>query len=100
MDGDQPVIVLYLADGESVPARLYSQGHPDEYAATPVILSIKAENTYLRFDVTYVDGTRMTVAEEIDTAFLTTEKAGGFVGATVGMYATSVHRETISKNRK
>ncbi|SFL57604.1 glycoside hydrolase family 43 protein [Proteiniphilum acetatigenes] len=91
MDGDQPVIVLYLADGESVPARLYSQAIPDEYAATPVILSIKAENTYLRFDVTYVDGTRMTVAEEIDTAFLTTEKAGGFVGATVGMYATSVH---------
>jgi hypothetical protein len=27
-----------------------------------------------------------------DASFLTTEKAGGFVGATVGMYATSAHR--------
>ncbi len=84
-------IVLYLADGEATPGCLFSQIVPDEYAATPVTLKIKAQDARLSFYLAYRDKEWITVAENIDASFLTTEKAGGFLGATVGMYATSFH---------
>ncbi|OJV89912.1 MAG: hypothetical protein BGO34_06380 [Bacteroidia bacterium 44-10] len=84
-------IVLYLADGEATPRCLFSQIVPDECAATSVALKIKAQDARLSFYLAYMDKKWITVAEDMDASFLTTEKAGGFVGATVGMYATSFH---------
>lgn len=89
---NRQTVVLYLADGASEPIRLFSQAIPDEDETIPVTFRVKAENARLHFDMAYTDEHWITVAEDIDASFLTTEKAGGFVGATVGMYATSVHR--------
>ena len=39
-------------------------------------------------------GTDVTVMSDIDTKFLSTNRAGGFVGNTIGMYGTSHGKET------
>lgn len=92
-EGGKQAMVLDLTVGESVPVRLSSLAVPDDHTSTPVTLKVKAENARLSFEISYDHEEWVTVAEDIDASFLTTEKAGGFVGATVGMYATSLHPE-------
>lgn len=82
-------MVLLLADGDTNPIQLFSSTVPEANLSTPVTLRVKANNGQLSFQIAYAGEEWMTVASEIDATVLTTERAGGFVGATVGMYATT-----------
>ena len=93
IEDGKPSIVLYQANREIVPVLLTSFPIPDDALNSPVRFWIKAENGLLRFTVSFGDGEQIIIAEDIDASFLTTSKAGGFVGATVGLYATSAHLE-------
>lgn len=56
--------------------------------SSSLILKIKA-NGQLVQALVEVDGQESVVAEDIDVRHLSTETAGGFVGCTLGLYATS-----------
>lgn len=86
------VYVKSLSEGESV-LELYRSGVEPELLARqtitdgPVELRVdfdKSDYTFLYFQ----DGWQ-TLADHIDGTFLSTQKAGGFVGTTIGLYATS-----------
>ncbi|MFC6465258.1 family 43 glycosylhydrolase [Marinilactibacillus sp. GCM10026970] len=61
--------------------------------STDCILKIKGNGQKLTGMVS-VDHQDYVVADQIDTHFLSTEDAGGFVGCTHGIYCVSPHRQT------
>lgn len=67
----------------------------------PALLSETEVKLYLQVDGLYAaagcirDGRDIPVAENLDIRSLSTEVAGGFVGCTVGMYATGIYAAKI-----
>lgn len=88
---NKPSVVLKLAEGSFDPVRLSVYPIPDGLELAPLRLRVRAENALLRFDISLEEEKWITLYDKLNPAFLTTEKAGGFVGATVGMYASSAH---------
>lgn len=56
-------------------------------------LSLKGQDQSIKASVT-VNGKELTVAENVDTHYLSTKVAGGFVGCTMGIYTTSKNEQT------
>lgn len=56
-------------------------------------LKLEGENQSIKGTV-LVDGKEIIIAENVDTYYLSTKVAGGFVGCTMGVYATSENEET------
>lgn len=53
------------------------------------ILKVVAEKQSIRFEYGHDDKNLTTLAENIDASILSVEKAGGFVGTVIGMFAVS-----------
>lgn len=53
------------------------------------ILKVVAEKQSIRFEYGNDDKNLTTLAENIDASILSVEKAGGFVGTVIGMFAVS-----------
>ncbi len=62
---------------------------------SPLKMKISVDKAVGSFYVAY-DGEWQAVAENIDVKNLSTHEAGGFVGATIGMYATSTAMPPLS----
>jgi len=77
------VVALYARDQADADTLLASAPLA---TATPVGLTIHAEAGRWSFDYE-VEGRRLTLKKDVDATLLTTERAGGFVGVTVGPYA-------------
>ena len=88
IDG-QPRIALYTRSGtktrdETAPEILVSSAPLN--AKAPVTLSLHARGGTMAFDY-QVGGKTMTLKSDLDTRFLSTARAGGFVGTVIGPYA-------------
>jgi alpha-N-arabinofuranosidase len=104
-DGDRAGLVAYQSDeshlffgvtrigGQRVLA-LYTRSRAQEdtlmasaplRGAAPLTLAIKAEGGRMAFSYA-VNGKRRTLADNVDATFLSTRKAGGFVGTIIGPY--------------
>ncbi|MDR6115629.1 MULTISPECIES: glycoside hydrolase family 43 protein [unclassified Sphingomonas] len=90
IDG-QPRIALYAREGrntrdETAPETLIASA---PFAAKgPVTLTIHARGGTMSFDY-QADGRTATLKSDMDVRFLSTAKAGGFVGTVIGPYAYS-----------
>lgn len=84
-------VVLDLIDGGLEPTRLSVYHIPERLELASLRLRVRTENELLHFDVSFDGKEWITLSDEVSPILLTTEKAGGFVGATIGMYATSAH---------
>ncbi|WP_336868296.1 glycoside hydrolase family 43 protein [Sphingomonas sanguinis] len=88
IDG-QPRIALYTRSGrntrdETAPETLIASAPLN--AQGPVTLSLHAKGGTMAFDYR-VGGKTMTLKSDLDTRFLSTARAGGFVGTVIGPYA-------------
>nr|WP_206378989.1 glycoside hydrolase family 43 protein [Sphingomonas sanguinis] len=88
IDG-QPRIALYTRSGrntrdETAPETLVASAPLN--AKGPVTLSLHAKGGTMAFDYR-VGGKTMTLKNDLDTRFLSTARAGGFVGTVIGPYA-------------
>ncbi|WP_440979850.1 glycoside hydrolase family 43 protein [Sphingomonas pseudosanguinis] len=88
IDG-QPRIALYVREGkntrdEAAPERLVASAPLT--AKGPVTLSIHAKGGMMTFDY-QTGGKPMTLTSDLDVRFLSTARAGGFVGTVIGPYA-------------
>ncbi len=88
IDG-QPRIALYTRSGrntrdETAPETLVASAPLN--AKGPVTLSLHAKGGTMAFDYRVGDKT-MTLKNDLDTRFLSTARAGGFVGTVIGPYA-------------
>ena len=88
IDG-QPRIALYVREGkntrdEAAPERLVASAPLT--AKGPVTLSIHAKGGMMTFDY-QTGGKPMTLTSDVDVRFLSTARAGGFVGTVIGPYA-------------
>lgn len=79
----RPAVALYTRDKASED-RLVASAPVD--AGKPVTLTIRINGGAIGCDYE-VGGRRVTLTDGLDATFLTTERAGGFVGVTVGPYA-------------
>lgn len=104
-DGERAGLVAYQSDasylfygltriaGQKVVA-LYTRAKADSdvlvasapVGEAPVTLALRADGARLQFDYT-VDGRTHRLASDIDATFLSTQKAGGFTGTVIGLYA-------------
>ena len=90
IDG-QPRIALYAREGrntrdETAPETLIASA--PLAARGPVTLTIHARGGTMSFDY-QADGRTATLKSDMDVRFLSTAKAGGFVGTVIGPYAYS-----------
>lgn len=88
IDG-QPRIALYVREGkntrdEAAPERLVASAPLT--AKGPVTLTIHAKGGMMTFDY-QTGGKPMTLTSDLDVRFLSTARAGGFVGTVIGPYA-------------
>lgn len=83
VDG-KPVVQLLKAT-ETGNEELASAAAPDG----PLRLKVDFVNDQYRFSFAAAEGEFTTLAEGVDGKYLSTQEAGGFVGVTIGMYATS-----------
>ena len=60
-------------------------------AGTPVRLKIEGHGRYYDFLYAEVDGPWQVLARGVDAICLSTAASGGFIGACIGLYATSAH---------
>lgn len=79
----KPMIALYIRDRAKVDTPVAAA--PIDPGA-PVTLTIRANGGTLAFDYA-AGGTQATLVGDLDASFLSTRRAGGFVGTVVGPYA-------------
>ena len=82
LDGS-PAIALYARDKANADTLVASA---PVAADRPVTLAIRADGGKMAFDYT-VGGQRRTLKADLDATFLSTRRAGGFVGTIIGPYA-------------
>ena len=83
--GGAPVIALYTRDKAKADTLVASAPIA---ADRPVMLAIRADGGRMAFDYT-ISGQRRTLKSDLDVTFLSTRRAGGFVGTIIGPYAYS-----------
>lgn len=81
----KPVVALYVRSGDKTDTLVASA--PVD-AGRPMTLTIHADGGQMSFAYS-TGGKRRMLAENVDVTFLSTKKAGGFVGTVVGPYAWS-----------
>jgi len=88
LEGGKLVITLDRAEGDI--KRIATVPVSEENESAPVRMKIATDKGKSSFYVSYDGGQNwQTVAKDVDARNLSTETAKGFVGATIGMYATS-----------
>lgn len=101
MQNDRYAIRLVVTtNGESKEAQLITtlDGKDEVVGSEPLTgdafeLKLEGENQSIKGTV-LVDEKEIIIAENVDTHYLSTKVAGGFVGCTMGVYATSENEET------
>lgn len=92
--GNNPYIILDRAQKEN--KRIAQIEIPSEYESDAIKLKVKGLKDKYSFYVSFDQGqTWNIVAEDIDAKNLSTESAGGFTGAMIGMYATGGYKADI-----
>jgi alpha-N-arabinofuranosidase len=90
MEGGSPVVQLFKSDKDSMKlvesVRLKGK-------AGDLYLRVDPDNSVYRFSYS-VDGKKWNSLKALDARFLSTATAGGFVGVVIGMYATSLGKES------
>ena len=90
LDAGKPVITLDRAEGEV--KRIATVQIPAEKESAPVRLKITTDKNISSFYVSYDGGQNwQTIANDVDAKNLSTEIAKGYIGSSIGMYATSVN---------
>lgn len=89
-------IILDRSDGEI--KRIASLVIPENFKNFPLQLKIVGDGANYSFYVAYTDGNWQTVAKKVDARNLSTQKAGGFNGALIGLYASSSEKPKILKD--
>jgi alpha-N-arabinofuranosidase len=93
-----------LADGKPVVQLYRSSKDSMMLLASQSLTSVK-QDVYLRiqpkksiYTLSFsTDGKKWEVLKDVDSKFLSTETAGGFVGSVLGMYATSMGKQSTAK---
>lgn len=86
---DTPMIALYVRDRASADTLVAAQPAP---AGGPVTLSMEANAGAMRFDYA-VGKQRYNLVPNYDVSFLSTTRAGGFVGTVIGPYAAIAQQQ-------
>ncbi len=87
--------VKTLADGKPLVQLLKATEEGNEEVTSapapdgPLRLKVDFVNDAYRFSYAGAEGEYTTLAEGVEGKYLSTQEAGGFVGVTIGMYATS-----------
>lgn len=93
-ENGKPVVQLYQSTTGEDMRLLASKPLP---ANTPVVsLRIEPNNSVISFSYA-VKGKWTVVKPDVEASFLSTKVAGGFVGSTFGLYATSLGKESAAK---
>ena len=87
LENGKMVITLDRAEGEN--KRIASVAVPAGNEQSPLKMKISVDKGKGSFFVAYDGGPWQPVAQNVDVKNLSTHSAGGFVGATIGMYVTS-----------
>lgn len=83
----QPAVVLIHANGDSIAT--ISAPLSKEEANAPLRLRVRGRGRYYDFFYASQCGNWRTLARGIDAACLSTNVSGGFIGACIGLYATT-----------
>jgi xylan 1,4-beta-xylosidase len=96
----KPVVQLYksvLLPADSTKMDLVAQQELSIKKSAPLYFKIEGRGNYYQFFYS-TDAFRWTAMNEgMDARFLSTETAGGFVGCTIGLYATSLGKQSSKK---
>ncbi len=84
---------IALVRSERQPVVIASAVLPPAAQASAVRLKVEGKGRYYSFFYAYGDGNWKTMAEGVDAVNLSTSKSGGFIGACIGLYATSANIE-------
>jgi xylan 1,4-beta-xylosidase len=100
LDKGKPVIQLYksaTSGADSTNMELLQTQSLTGNISKPVTLKIKADKSLSSF-LYSIDGKNWILLQDnVDGKFLSTEKAGGFVGSVFGLYATSLGNHSNAK---
>ncbi|WP_113651894.1 glycoside hydrolase family 43 protein [Pedobacter namyangjuensis] len=87
-DNGKTVIQLFKGNEESKGMELLAQ-QPISAASKKVYIKIKADKSLYSFSFATKPNNWITLKDNVDGKFLSTETAGGFIGSVFAMYATS-----------
>ena len=79
----KPMIALYMRDRAKIDTLVASASIDPGW---PVTLTIRANGGTMAFDYA-AGGTQATLVGDFDAGFLSTRRAGGFIGTVIGPYA-------------
>ena len=77
------LVKTYKDEEETIATALLDKFYPDMF------LRLSQEGQDLTFSYSTDDKTFRTLADHVDARMLSTDVAGGFVGTTIGIYATA-----------
>jgi len=88
LQGGRPAITLTRVEGghKSLVGCAFIES---DKASSPIRLKVEGNGRYYSFSYAMSDDSWHTLAEGADGLLLSTDVAGGFVGTTIGLYATS-----------
>lgn len=94
VENNKPVVQLYQSTSGEDMQLLASQ----PLSANTTAVSLRIEPRGAVIDFSYSIGNRWnSLKKDVDAKFLSTKVAGGFVGCTFGLYATSMGKESRTK---
>ena len=82
-------VAIVLTRTEKTPVAVSTVILKQDEAAKPLRLKISGDGGLYDFHYAVADGEWQTAAVGVDASNLTTNKSGGFIGACIGLYATS-----------
>jgi alpha-N-arabinofuranosidase len=87
---EKPVIQIFKSPGnDSQPMELLAEHALNGDAANPILIRIESKGGAYSFSYLSADDKWKVLADNVDGTFLSTRRAGGFVGCVFGLYATS-----------
>ncbi|MFD2720373.1 glycoside hydrolase family 43 protein [Hymenobacter monticola] len=94
-DGGKPMLQLFKSTADAKQPELLAQA-PLKSATGSVQLRIQAQADKYSFQFSENGKAWTTLKDQVDGKFLSTQVAGGFIGCTFGMYATSSGQPTTN----
>ncbi|RZK21321.1 MAG: glycoside hydrolase family 43 protein [Hymenobacter sp.] len=91
----RPVLQLFKSDAKQPTMELLAQA-PLRASAKKVWLRVQAEGATYGFEFSENAKTWVSLKNQVDARFLSTQEAGGFIGCLIGVYATSSGQPTTN----
>lgn len=96
VEKNKPVVQLFKSSTESPSMELLAQNELDS-STKSLLLRINADGPLYSFQFSHKPNAWVTLKDNVDGKFLSTQVAGGFIGCVFGMYATSSGTNTTNQ---